>query len=963
MGGGRECIHIFDTEAYQLKRIDRIYQRLKEKCEELTKDQLLEKEGFSAKELSDDLDILRNNVSMELNNLVRSRQVIKIKQRPVLYIPRDTVRNNFGNLVDQTILDIQSLKERYLAKKPAEIAKNEDPFSLLIGSDGSLKKIAGQARAAVIYPPRGLHTLILGPTGSGKTLFAHMMHNYAKYMKRMDEDSPFIVFNCADYYNNPQLLISQIFGHAKGAFTGADRDKQGLVEKADGGILFLDEVHCLPPEGQEMIFYFMDTGRFNRLGETDRKRQAHVLIISATTEDPSSSFLNTFLRRIPITITMPSFHERQATEKVDLTKYLLSKEAKRIHKEIKVDENVIKALIGSVTFGNVGQLKSNIQFVCAQGFLECMDEPCVNLHLKMLPQEMKEGLSLISRNVKENEAISNAVGQMTVITGEGSKDLVEDDVYELPFYMYKIIEDKANLLKQENVDPAEINRFVATDIKIHIKSFYQQISKSPNRKLSKLVEKRVMNLAEELRSLAESMLNRTFNDKFLYFISLHLDGLLKRKNQADAGTPSAHDKLIDEHADEYLVATKMKEIIEEKLKITLPKIEIMYLAILLVSAKELNNKGKVGIVVATHGDSTATSIVNVTRELLGDYNIKGVDMPLDVSFKIIKNEIVTAVKAVDHGEGVLMLVDMGSLYYSADKIREQSGIQIKAIDKVSTPMVLDAVRKANFLDMDLSEIYDSLKHPEHTEDEVISHSERIHGKQKAILTICSSGQGTALKIEKLIRSFISDVTNEPIEIIPLSMINLNREAQELDKKYTIIASIGVKKPKILAPFISLEHFIEEGQPIIEQVVRGQKVTGKSEQSFKIVRSLCEDSLKKMLTYLNPWRAIPTLLHFCTQLEKLLPIHFKNTATLRIVVHTAFALERAISGEVLHYPNPVSSDQKEWLEKVRKASEVIDKELKIHLSDEELYYLVDLIQDVFAAIPGKRTARQNSKCIK
>ncbi|WKB36664.1 hypothetical protein QS257_06590 [Terrilactibacillus sp. S3-3] len=79
------------------------------------------------------------------------------------------------------------------------------------------------------------------------------------------------------------------------------------------------------------------------------------------------------MRRIPITITMPSFQERRTEEKVALCKYLLSKEAKRIHKNIRVEADVIKALIGSVTFGNVGQLKSNIQLVCAQGFLESMD--------------------------------------------------------------------------------------------------------------------------------------------------------------------------------------------------------------------------------------------------------------------------------------------------------------------------------------------------------------------------------------------------------------------------------------------------------------------------------------------------------------------------------------------------------------------------------------------------------------
>ena len=86
------------------------------------------------------------------------------------------------------------------------------------------------------------------------------------------------------------MLISQIFGHAKGAFTGADTEKDGLVVKANNGILFLDEIHRLPPEGQEMIFYFIDTGTYNKLGDTDRKRSSKVLIIGATTEEPGSFY-------------------------------------------------------------------------------------------------------------------------------------------------------------------------------------------------------------------------------------------------------------------------------------------------------------------------------------------------------------------------------------------------------------------------------------------------------------------------------------------------------------------------------------------------------------------------------------------------------------------------------------------------------------------------------------------------
>ena len=110
----------------------------------------------------------------------------------------------------------------------------------------------------MMYPPRGLHTLILGETGVGKSDLATAMFRFSRDIGYLDKDAEFIVFNCADYAENPELLMSQIFGYKKGAFTGANQDKPGLVEKADRSILFLDEVHRLPPEGQEQLFYLID---------------------------------------------------------------------------------------------------------------------------------------------------------------------------------------------------------------------------------------------------------------------------------------------------------------------------------------------------------------------------------------------------------------------------------------------------------------------------------------------------------------------------------------------------------------------------------------------------------------------------------------------------------------------------------------------------------------------------------
>ncbi|MDF2883175.1 MAG: sugar transporter subunit, partial [Clostridiaceae bacterium] len=339
-----------------MKRSDKIYNYILEKSKNFTKKDLIEKVGFSSSEISESLNILRNNVSKELNELLRQDKIIKIKERPVLYIDRKTVERLIGCSVKKGPVEVKSLDELI---ETNECAKEENsPFDNLIGAETSLKNQIEQAKAALLYPPNGLHTLIIGQTGVGKTLFANMMYSYAKYSNKLDEKAPFIVFNCADYYNNPQLLISHIFGHVKGAFTGADTEKEGIVEKADNGILFLDEIHRLPPEGQEMLFYFMDTGTYNKLGESERKRKANVLIMGATTEDPNSSLLKTFIRRIPIVIAIPSFEERPVKDKIDIVKFLLSNEAHRVNKPIKIEADAVKALIGSASYGNIGQLKS-----------------------------------------------------------------------------------------------------------------------------------------------------------------------------------------------------------------------------------------------------------------------------------------------------------------------------------------------------------------------------------------------------------------------------------------------------------------------------------------------------------------------------------------------------------------------------------------------------------------------------
>lgn len=219
-----------------MKRSERIYNYIRGKSSSYTKEQLKGQIGFDAQEIAAALDILRNNVSKELNELHRQNKIVKFSGRPVRYFDRETLEKLLETSLGEGAQQFRDIGE---CRKVSGAEEGEsNPFEHLIGAEKSLKRQVEQAKAAILYPPDGLHTLIVGQTGVGKTLFAHMMFAYGKSMHRFTEDAPFVTFNCADYYNNPQLLISHIFGHIKGAFTGADTAKTGLVETADGGCCF-----------------------------------------------------------------------------------------------------------------------------------------------------------------------------------------------------------------------------------------------------------------------------------------------------------------------------------------------------------------------------------------------------------------------------------------------------------------------------------------------------------------------------------------------------------------------------------------------------------------------------------------------------------------------------------------------------------------------------------------------------
>jgi NtrC-family two-component system response regulator AlgB len=172
------------------------------------------------------------------------------------------------------------------------------------------------ARAAVAE----VAVLLRGETGTGKGVLAHTLHAQSRR-----SDKPFITVSCPSLSDD--LLISELFGHAKGSFTGAIRDKAGLVDAADGGTLFLDEVGDLSPTVQAKLLRFLQDHAYERLGETTT-RIANVRIVAATNRDleaqvKSGHFREDLLYRLNVVeVIVPPLRERRA-DIIDLARHFI----------------------------------------------------------------------------------------------------------------------------------------------------------------------------------------------------------------------------------------------------------------------------------------------------------------------------------------------------------------------------------------------------------------------------------------------------------------------------------------------------------------------------------------------------------------------------------------------------------------------------------------------------------------
>ncbi|SEI44431.1 sigma-54 dependent transcriptional regulator [Achromobacter sp. NFACC18-2] len=177
---------------------------------------------------------------------------------------------------------LEEILKRIMANSGGEMPGTpfEEPgrFGKLFGKSERMLELYRQIGRVA---PTNVTTLLIGESGTGKELAAHAIHELSPRRQR-----PFIAVNCGAI--SPNLIESEMFGHERGSFTGADRQHKGYFERADGGTLFLDEVTEMPLDLQVKLLRVLETGQFMRVG-TNREIACDIRVIAATNRNPEQA--------------------------------------------------------------------------------------------------------------------------------------------------------------------------------------------------------------------------------------------------------------------------------------------------------------------------------------------------------------------------------------------------------------------------------------------------------------------------------------------------------------------------------------------------------------------------------------------------------------------------------------------------------------------------------------------------
>ncbi len=295
---------------------------------------------------------------------IKSVGCLPIGPHGALYIADPAEAGRFGPKERLALSALCALAAPFVGRAPTRAPKPAQPLPGLVGSSPAMTALCRSVRA---FAPMPWPALVLGETGTGKESVARAIHALSPRAK-----GPFVAVNCASIPD--ELAEGTLFGHERGAFTGADRRREGVVERAAGGTLFLDEVGELSARVQPKLLRLLQEGTFERVGG-ERESRADVRIVAATHRalgEAGPGFrADLFHRLAACVIHVPPLNQRR--EDLDaLVEHLLAKACAQLPgvTPVTISAGARSALASRPWPGNVRELENAVRSALAR----CLSE-------------------------------------------------------------------------------------------------------------------------------------------------------------------------------------------------------------------------------------------------------------------------------------------------------------------------------------------------------------------------------------------------------------------------------------------------------------------------------------------------------------------------------------------------------------------------------------------------------------
>jgi len=708
------------------------------------------------------------------------------------------------------------------------------------------------------------------------------------------------------------------------------------------------------------------------------------MIIAATTE-ARGILLETFRRRIPVIIELPPLRDRPLQERLGLIELFTRRESTRLNRPIRLSGRALEVFLSYRCPANIGDLRSDLQLCFAKSHLAALadsslsgsrqDSPDVQpeasqksvleVDIDVIPQKVYSAVE--DMDLPSDPQLLRFLSQgLLVEPGQSVSVCCTESDYEVPFDIYGFLQSRLGSYRYAGLSYKELKSRLSSELERY---FYSIANSLHKREDVEPISMRVIapiawNAAKKTLDAASEALGRRYGRRVHFALALHLQQFLGRMKSGQIIYNPNLDRIKNTFSREFKTVSALVPDLSAWLSVTVPEAEVGFITLFLVQPQTEQGKPHIGIVVAAHGQHTASDIAKTANELLSTRHVMAVDAPLSQDVSEVFRELTRVVSLADQGKGVLILADMGAFLDMAGDITSKTGIQCRVVPYVTTAMVLEAHRLIMAPDATVDTVASGIMRmfathfsqaaSSITPPSAFSGSPRTVEPRGAILSICATGLGSALKIRDIL------LENVPVartmDIVAASATqDISYLVQHLGTRLKLV--VGSFNPQISGiPFVNTcEILTSEGLRRVSSLLKSTLNSGDSVASVSghSWRDRLKENLGRFVSHIPANTAAELCDVFLDRLQKeVYRVELSTDVAVRTYLHAACMFDRLARGDALPTPpwgNDLRWKRAEFFNEMYMLLEEVAGLEGLTVSEGEVCYFVSTLPDTMEVV--------------